>query len=61
MKELFGGSFRLPTKAPCRKVIGVTGQRSQAARNVEGRPVACRAALQTGAPLRAGGAKADGV
>jgi hypothetical protein len=28
------------TRAPCRRVMGVPGQRSQAARNVEGRPMA---------------------
>src|SRR5215471_19058091 len=34
------------TQAPSRKVMGVPGQRSQAARNVEGRPVVCRAAIK---------------
>ena len=41
------------TRAPCRKVMGVTG-RSQASQNREGRPVACRAACKEKAPLSAG-------
>jgi hypothetical protein len=42
------------TRAPCRKVMGVPGQRSQVARNVEGRPLARRAACKEKAPLSAG-------